>query len=166
MLAHSPIHPPTHSLTHALTHSVQAGEYVGASTELAAAIESLSTLRLLQLATAATPPDRLAQVSSALVSCYLNVSQCQLKLQHWEAADTSCSRVLDIEKSHIKALFRRGVARTSLERFEEAMDDLKAACTLDPKSKDIREAHANAKAAHDAHKQAERQAFGGMFKSE
>jgi hypothetical protein len=47
----------------------------------------------------------------------------------------------------VKALFRRGTAQTRSSHFGAARADLKAACTLDPKSKEIREMYGSIKEA-------------------
>jgi hypothetical protein len=49
--------------------------------------------------------------------------------------------------SQVKALFRRGTAQIKSSNFAEARTDLKEACTLDPKSKEIREMYGSVKEA-------------------
>tara|TARA_B110001452_G_scaffold211830_1_gene182365 strand:+ start:287 stop:1873 length:1587 start_codon:yes stop_codon:yes gene_type:complete len=69
-------------------------------------------------------------------ACHLNLANCRLKLEEWEAAAEQCVLVLDrggkIEAgSKRKALFRRGQARVKQERLQEALDDLTKARDLD-----------------------------------
>ena len=96
-----------------------------------------------------------------LVSCLLNSSQCSLKLSDWPTAAARCTTVLKettigttraglAPASKVKAFFRRGCARIKLEEFDLARSDLKEACTLDPKSREIREAYASVKEAEQA----------------
>ena len=101
-----------------------------------------------------------------LISCLLNEAQCYLKLEQWERATVCCGLVLKLEPQHAKALYRRGVANTQLEQWEEAKADLKQACLLEPKSREMREQWERTKAAAAAQKQADRAAFGGMFAKE
>ena len=69
-------------------------------------------------------------------ACHLNLANCRLKLEEWDAAAEQCDLVLDrsgkIEAgSKRKALFRRGQARVKQERLQEALDDLTKARDLD-----------------------------------
>ena len=109
--------------------------------------------------------EQLAEVAEALRSCLLNLAQCRLKLERWDDAVDACAGVLALpgESNNLKARFRRGVALAALEKYEEAVDDLKAACVLDPKSRECREQYETAKAALAAHRREERNVFGGMF---
>lgn len=144
------------------TELMKQSDFESAADAFRAAVESFSTLKSAMV-TGSPDPSALEEVSGALRSCLLNYSQCCLKLKRWELVVSSCSKVLQHEPHHIKALFRRGSALTALEQFEEAITDLKAAFKLEPKSREIREAYEKARAAYNAHRQAERSAFGGIF---
>ena len=102
------------------------------------------------------------------VACLLNAAQCSLKLSDWPMASTVCTRVLGLKElptpSRIKALFRRGTARLKMADFDGARADLKEACTLDPKSKEIREVYGSIKEAEAAAKQSEKGLFAKMVK--
>lgn len=149
------------------TRLLKAGEFASAADEFEAGVESLWTLHA-QLLSGAPDPKILAEVAEALRSCLLNLSQCKLKLEEWEDAAGLCAKILTLpgEGSNVKAKFRRGVALGALEHYDEAKEELKAACLLDPKSKEIRAEYERVKAAHADAKRAERQAFGGMFSGE
>lgn len=160
------------------TAALKAGEHADAISEFDKGVESLGSLRML-MSSASPDPTQLAQVDDALRSCLLNAAQCHLKLSDWSATVAKCDHVLGtlpaesaststgaderVAAVRLKALFRRGVAQLALDQFDEAKSDLKAACMLDPKSKEVRSEYERAKNAHAAHKAAERQAFGGMF---
>jgi len=146
------------------TALLRGGQHDEAATAFEAGIETLGSLHSLMLG-GRPDPSTMAEISEALRSCLLNLTQCQLKLERYEEAVASCSRVLGMrgEAENVKALYRRGSAWLAMQSFEQARDDLRAACVLDPKSKELREQYERAKAAHAAHKQAEKQAFGGMY---
>jgi len=101
-------------------------------------------------------------------ACLLNAAQCSLKLSDWPEAVSSCTKVLGIKElgdvPRTKALFRRGSARIKMAEFADARADLKEACSLDPKSKEIREAYASIKAAESAAKEADKGLFAKMVK--
>lgn len=113
----------------------------------------------------AMPAEARAEESARtlLISCLLNEAQCYIKLEQWERTTVCCGLVLKLEPEHAKALYRRGVANTRLEQWEAAKADLKQACLLEPKSREMREAFETAKQAAAAQKKADRAAFGGMF---
>ena len=79
-------------------------------------------------------------MQALLVSCLLNAAQCSIKVEDWRGCEASCTRVLQLEKKSVKALFRRGVARSKLGDYGDAQADLRKANELDPKSREIREA--------------------------
>lgn len=147
------------------TKLLKAGEHSQAVLEFSAGAESLGMLHSLMTTTAVPPTaDKVEEVQVALRSCLLNLSQCFLKLEQWELVVASCTKVLDsLDAQNVKARFRRGVANMALGKLDEGLADLKAACLLDPKSKECRDAFDKAREAWAAHKEAARQAFGGMF---
>ena len=102
------------------------------------------------------------------VACLLNAAQCSLKLSDWPTASTVCTKVLGLKElpmpSRIKALFRRGTARLKMADFDGARADLKEACTLEPRSKEIREMYGSIKEAEAAAKQSEKGLFAKMVK--
>jgi cytochrome c-type biogenesis protein CcmH/NrfG len=66
--------------------------------------------------------------------------------------------VLLLEPKNVKALFRRGTARTRLGDYADARADLRRACELDPKSREIREMFEECKVA-EADAKEEQRAF-------
>ena len=68
-----------------------------------------------------------AAASAALLSCLLNGATCCNKLGRSAEAVTHCTDALKMDGDSVKALFRRGVARTSLGEYEAAKADLKQA---------------------------------------
>jgi tetratricopeptide (TPR) repeat protein len=77
------------------------------------------------------------------LSCYLNVSLCSLKLEHWLRAITSASKALDYDPKNAKALYRRAQARFrggkgNIAELPEAKTDLTAAAHSEPQNKAVR----------------------------
>ena len=96
------------------------------------------------------------EARALLLSCQLNAAQCALKLESWRAAEERSSKVLQLDGKNVKALFRRGSARTKLGDFADARADLRKACELDPKSKEIRQMFDECKQAEAAAHAAQR----------
>jgi molecular chaperone DnaK (HSP70) len=58
------------------------------------------------------------------LSCYLNLSTCNIKLEQWRPAQGNASKALDIDAKNPKAFYRRGQANIGLGDFEAARADL------------------------------------------
>lgn len=72
------------------------------------------------------------QAMDLLAKLWLNYAHAALKEERWREADTACTEVIAIDPGNAKALYRRGVARSELQEWEEGEKDLKQALLLDP----------------------------------
>ncbi len=100
------------------------------------------------------------------VSCWGNAAMCYIKLKNWPDAVRATNQILEIEseeKSNIKALYRRGLARMHLGLYKEAKADLMDAYKIDNSNKDVRKALAQLKEEANKAKEKEKATFGGMF---
>ena len=68
---------------------------------------------------------------------WLNIAAVALKLKDYSKAITNCRKVLEIEPTNIKALYRRSQAYMHRSDFIEAERDIKMAADLEPKNKDV-----------------------------
>jgi tetratricopeptide (TPR) repeat protein len=104
-------------------------------------------------------------------SCLTNAAQCALKLAEYADAVDFCTQALDTsleectlpDALRAKALYRRGTARLKQSEFEKARADLRAACQLEPKSREIRAAYAAVGEAEKATRQAEKARYAGAL---
>jgi peptidylprolyl isomerase len=100
------------------------------------------------------------------VSCWSNIAMCHVKQKAWSDAIAACNRILQLDDekdTNVKALYRRGLARTHIGLLVEAKTDLMAAYNLDKKNKDVLKALQQLKDAMAESKRKEKAAFGGMF---
>eukprot|EP00268_Persea_americana_P025742 TRINITY_DN2509_c0_g1_i1.p1 TRINITY_DN2509_c0_g1~~TRINITY_DN2509_c0_g1_i1.p1 ORF type:complete len:628 (-),score=137.29 TRINITY_DN2509_c0_g1_i1:676-2559(-) len=67
-------------------------------------------------------------------SLHLNVAACYHKMGECRKSIEACNKVLDTNPSHIKALYRRGVAYMSAGDFDEARSDFKMMISMDKSS--------------------------------
>jgi len=106
------------------------------------------------------PPERFAgqndEAKAMLLACLLNAAQCALKQEAWREAEKRAAKALQLDSKNVKALFRRGSARTRMGDYSDARADLRKACELDPKSREIREMFDECKIAAEAEKEAQR----------
>jgi peptidylprolyl isomerase len=102
------------------------------------------------------------------VSCWSNIAMCHVKQKSWADAIAACNHILQLDDekdTNVKALYRRGLARTHLGLLAEAKTDLMAAYNLDKKNKDVLKALQQLKDAMAESKRKEKAAFGGIFKN-
>jgi len=100
------------------------------------------------------------------VSCWSNAAMCYIRLKSWPDAVRATDHVLEIESeksTNIKALYRRGIARTHLGLYKEAKVDLMDAYKIDSKNKEVRKAFSQLKEEMAKAKSKEKAAFGGLF---
>nr|TKW12828.1 hypothetical protein SEVIR_5G060460v2 [Setaria viridis]TKW12829.1 hypothetical protein SEVIR_5G060460v2 [Setaria viridis] len=69
--------------------------------------------------------------------CHLNMAACLIKLNRFNEAIVQCSIVLSEGESNVKALFRRGNAKSELGQTESAREDFEKAKKYSPEDKEI-----------------------------
>ncbi|KAJ3213387.1 RNA polymerase II-associated protein 3 [Dinochytrium kinnereticum] len=69
----------------------------------------------------------------------INRALVHLKMKNWRKAEEDCTSGLNLEPKNIKALWRRGVARSALGLLLDAEADLQKALTLEPSNQLIKE---------------------------
>lgn len=67
------------------------------------------------------------------IPCHLNMSLCYYHLEKWNESITECTKVLELDKKNIKAIYRRCKCEIILNKFNEAERDLN--CILYDKEK-------------------------------
>ncbi|XP_046401588.1 70 kDa peptidyl-prolyl isomerase-like [Ischnura elegans] len=86
-----------------------------------------------------------SKIKSLRGALYANMASCQLKRENYVRADDLCTRSLAMDDANVKVLYRRGVARTHLQEYEHACEDLERAKMLDPKNEAVKKALLEAK---------------------
>lgn len=98
-----------------------------------------------------------------LLSCYLNIASCGIKLQRWRNAANNAAKALDIDPNNAKAYFRRGQANSQLGEFDAARQDLEKSLQLSGGDAAVKaELDALSKKV-EAQKQKEKKMFSKMF---
>eukprot|EP00475_Leptophrys_vorax_P037536 TRINITY_DN64850_c0_g1_i1.p1 TRINITY_DN64850_c0_g1~~TRINITY_DN64850_c0_g1_i1.p1 ORF type:complete len:607 (+),score=130.93 TRINITY_DN64850_c0_g1_i1:152-1972(+) len=97
------------------------------------------------------------------VSCNLNEAACQLKLKDYPAAVKLCTKVLELEPSNVKALYRRTQAYMGTEDFDLAEWDVKKALDLDPENRDLKLEHRQLKRRIAEQNKKEQKIYGNLF---
>ncbi|KAJ0100484.1 hypothetical protein Patl1_21094 [Pistacia atlantica] len=78
-------------------------------------------------------------IANALrLSCYLNIAACKLKLEEHSEASRLCTKVIELDPSNVKALFRRSQAYMKTSELEKAEADMKRALAIDPDNRDVK----------------------------
>ncbi|KAK2971421.1 hypothetical protein RJ640_025371 [Escallonia rubra] len=72
------------------------------------------------------------------VTCNLNNAACKLKLKDYKQAEKLCTKVLELESTNVKALYRRAQAYINLADLDLAEKDIKKALEIDPDNRDVK----------------------------
>ncbi|CAL9747576.1 unnamed protein product, partial [Musa acuminata subsp. burmannicoides] len=78
------------------------------------------------------------QSKALKAACSLNNAACKLKLKDYKEAIKLCTKVLEIESSNVKALYRRAQAYMQLADLDLAEVDIKKALEIDPNNRDVK----------------------------
>jgi len=98
-----------------------------------------------------------------LLSCYLNGATMALKLEEYTEVVELATKAIGLDEATVKGFFRRGAAHMALGNFGEAKADLRQASTLDPKSKEVRDAFSECTKKESAAKKSEKAVYSKMF---
>eukprot|EP00920_Eleutheroschizon_duboscqi_P014541 GHVT01033723.1.p1 GENE.GHVT01033723.1~~GHVT01033723.1.p1 ORF type:complete len:404 (+),score=102.43 GHVT01033723.1:534-1745(+) len=79
----------------------------------------------------------IAKAAALQLRCILNLAAAKLKQEDYKEVLHQCKQALDIDSSCVKALYRRGVAFSAMENFDEAEEALKAAYAAEPTNADV-----------------------------
>ncbi|XP_063794221.1 FK506-binding protein-like [Pseudophryne corroboree] len=97
------------------------------------------------------------------VTLLSNLAACDLKRGRLREAEERCTRVLDKEPAHLKALYRRGVARAGMSDWKGARGDFENLLKLDPGNKDARREIARVREKEKTEQAQISKALGKMF---
>ena len=103
-------------------------DYVQASVSYMQGIEALKAAK------------QSAETVAVLTACYSNRAACQLKLGDHESALADAEACVALDGSHVKGLFRQGMALHAMGRSREACPVLGKALGLQPKNQQIKDA--------------------------
>ncbi|XP_043719358.1 peptidyl-prolyl cis-trans isomerase FKBP62-like isoform X2 [Telopea speciosissima] len=78
------------------------------------------------------------QAKALKVTCNLNNAACKLKLKDYKEAEKLCTKVLDMESTNVKALYRRAQAYIQMADLDLAELDIKKALEIDPDNRDVK----------------------------
>jgi len=77
------------------------------------------------------------QIKALLISLQTNLSMVSYKLDKFQQSRDVANKVLELDSSNIKALYRRALANKQMKNLSNARQDLKTALQLDPKNKAV-----------------------------
>jgi tetratricopeptide (TPR) repeat protein len=107
-------------------------------------------------------------VNQVLISLHNNACAALIRLEDWESADLSASKVIELDRANSKALLRRGIARSRMGSgkpglLSMAESDLLGACKLDPKDRTARAELTTVQAALKVHRDHDRHSLKSSF---
>lgn len=103
------------------------------------------------------------QVIELKATLHLNLAATLLKLGDPYEAAAQCTKSLEVDKTNVKALFRRGQSYNKAGEFDLARKDLIEAAKLEPSNKAIRDEIDAVKKNEQISREKEKQMFGVMI---
>ncbi|KAL3531064.1 hypothetical protein ACH5RR_010386 [Cinchona calisaya] len=103
------------------------------------------------------------QSKALKIYCNLNNAACMLKLKDYKQAEKLCTKVLEIESSNVKALYRRAQAYMNLSDLDLAELDIKKALEIDPNNRDVKLEYKALKEKVKEHNKKDAKFYGNMF---
>ncbi|KAK2406123.1 70 kDa peptidyl-prolyl isomerase [Trifolium repens] len=97
------------------------------------------------------------------VACNLNNAACKLKLKDYKQAEKLCTKVLELESTNVKALYRRAQAYIQLADLDLAEFDIKKALEIDPNNRDVKLEYKTLKEKMKEINKKDAQFYGNMF---
>ncbi|KAL8026880.1 hypothetical protein ABFX02_14G058200 [Erythranthe guttata] len=97
------------------------------------------------------------------VSCNLNNAACKLKLKDYKQAEKLCSKVLELESTNVKALYRRAQAYMNMADLDVAEFDIKKALELDPENREVKLGYKALKEKMKEYNKKDAKFYGNMF---
>ncbi|KAJ1427909.1 Tetratricopeptide-like helical domain superfamily [Sesbania bispinosa] len=97
------------------------------------------------------------------VACNLNNAACKLKLKDYKQAEKLCTKVLELEGTNVKALYRRAQAYIQLADLDLAEFDIKKALEIDPNNRDVKLEYKTLKEKQKEYNKKDAKFYGNMF---
>ena len=107
--------------------------------------------------------DEKKQSKAVKISIKLNNAACKLKLKDYKEAEKLCAKVLELESTNVKALYRRAQAYTELVDLELAELDIKKALEIDPDNREVKVAYKALKDKLREYNKRDAKFYGNMF---
>ncbi|KAE8685079.1 Peptidyl-prolyl cis-trans isomerase FKBP65 [Hibiscus syriacus] len=103
------------------------------------------------------------QAKALKVACNLNNAACKLKLKDYQQAEKLCTKVLELESTNVKALYRRARAYIQLTDLDLAEFDIEKALELDPNNREVKLEYKVLKEKMKDYNKKEAKFYGNMF---
>ncbi|OQS05952.1 hypothetical protein THRCLA_01972 [Thraustotheca clavata] len=108
------------------------------------------------------------QLTTLMVSLYLNISVCKMRLNEFPIAIAACNDAIKIDPTCSKAYFRRSQAlitplSSGATEFENALHDLEFALKYDPDNLEIRKLYRRLREEEIKQRKLDKATFSGMF---
>ncbi|KAL0978148.1 hypothetical protein UPYG_G00166750 [Umbra pygmaea] len=102
-------------------------------------------------------------VQNLLLVAQLNMAMCYLKLKEYALVVENCNKVLELDKSNEKALYRRGEAHLFRNEFNLAISDFKLVLQVNPSNRAARSQVAICQRKIREHHEMDKKIYANMF---
>lgn len=103
------------------------------------------------------------EILAVKTASLLNLAACQLKFNLFNHVVRNCSRVLEVDPTNLKGLYRRAKALLAMKDFESSREDLLKAKEIDPSNQAVNELLRTVEVQESAHRAKYKDALKTMF---
>ncbi|KAL3633269.1 Peptidyl-prolyl cis-trans isomerase fkbp65 [Castilleja foliolosa] len=107
--------------------------------------------------------DEKKQSKALKVTCNLNNAACKLKLKDYKETVKLCTKVLELESTNVKALYRRAQAYMNMADLDLAEFDIKKALEIDPDNREVKLGYKTLKEKVKEFNKKDAKFYGNMF---
>ncbi|KAM9800190.1 peptidyl-prolyl cis-trans isomerase FKBP5 isoform X2 [Syngnathus typhle] len=103
------------------------------------------------------------QIRDLCLSAHLNLALCSLRLQDFSLVVEYCNKVIKLDKSNEKALYRRGEARLLRNEFSLALADFQHVLQVNPANRAARSQISNCQSKIKEYNEVDKRIYANMF---
>ncbi|XP_049589307.1 peptidyl-prolyl cis-trans isomerase FKBP5 [Syngnathus scovelli] len=103
------------------------------------------------------------QIRAFLLSAHLNLALCFLRIQDFSLVVENCNKVIELDESNEKALYRRGEARLLRNEFSLALADFQHVLQVNPANRAARSQISNCQSKIKEHNELDKRIYANMF---
>ncbi|XP_077384949.1 peptidyl-prolyl cis-trans isomerase FKBP5 [Festucalex cinctus] len=103
------------------------------------------------------------RINDFLLSAHLNLALCFLRIQDFSLVVDNCNKVIDLDASNEKALYRRGEARLLRNEFSLALVDFQRVLQVNPANRAARSQISNCQSKMKEYHELDKRTYANMF---
>lgn len=116
-----------------------------------------------QLSTSGLFDEDKKQFQSYCVSSLMNIGLCYWKMKNWHKMNETCQKVMELDQSNVKAVFRGATALFEMEEYERALELLTSAQNFE-ESAELKDLYHKVRKEYQDYKKREKELYSKLHK--